>query len=153
MRNAAVRSTLHLDTLAETEDRTVGDWFELMRKSWFSSKVSTESMMRGGMNETPAGEAVRRMEVAGGLFQVGMLDMKNAPYLACSPDAIASLKLDFFEDDSFDEDYAVQVGGQSHVPATVEIKTRVQPTSVGLSLGQLSLELICCIMGYETFKK
>lgn len=50
-------------------------------------------MMRGRVNEPAVVSALDALEIAKGVFDVGMLYMKTARYLACFPDAVAFLDI------------------------------------------------------------
>lgn len=83
-------------TLGHENIKKEHEWFVLLRKSWFSSKVSTEAMMWGSTNEPAVLSALKSQEVIKVVFEVGILSMKNACYLACSPGAVAFVDIGTF---------------------------------------------------------
>lgn len=133
--------------------RTCRELFEELCTPWFSSKTSTEAMMRGSVTEVPVMEALRKIASVAWLFEVGIFERSASPFLACSADGIALLDVDSFQSGSFDDDYYFYLEVKLVVPASVEIKTKVQPRSLGLALCHVSSELICCVIGDEEFQK
>lgn len=61
--------------------------------SWFSTSRSTESMMRGTGNESAVLAALSRKHFVVGVFEVGMVGVKDSGWIACSPDAMALIDL------------------------------------------------------------
>ena len=90
-------------------------------KSWFTTTRATEAMMRGTMNENAVLNYLRRRSYTKSLFSVGILSLKDHPWLASSPDAILMLDLSKIEGPFHDN----QV-----IPCTVEIKTSVSSTNM-----------------------
>jgi len=150
--NAGVRRTLGLGETTGVE-RSLQQWFDLFFAGWFSSKVSTEAMMRGSANEEPVMCAIRSKLYVRDVFDVGMVASKQDGYLACSPDGIALLNKSSFPDWNVDVEGAVETGEDSYVLATVEIKTRVAATSLGESSALSTSELILCDVGDDKFRK
>lgn len=153
MSSGAVRSSLGLLSEQEGEGKTEQQWFDLFYKGWFSSKVSTEPMMRGTANENAVLSALRAMQFVKGLFEVGMLALKDARYLACSPDALALINMQSFDEWEGDGEGITNDAGEVVVCASVEIKTRVSPISLGEAVRLSSPDIVRCEVGDETFRK
>lgn len=58
-------------------EKTSIEWFDFLHRSWFSSKKSTETMMRGTVNETSVIRAVASMSFFKALFEVGMVEVRR----------------------------------------------------------------------------
>ena len=91
------------------QDHTDGEIFEALTKSWFSRSRSTSPMVIGSKNECAVLKAFSQLNYVREVFEVGLVENSGVPFLAASPDAIATI-------DSA-EDYTDI--------ATVEVKTRV----------------------------
>lgn len=87
------------------------------------------------------------------VFEVELCQRMDVPFLACSKDGIALLGVGFFQSDSFDEDNNFTMGGNVVAPASVGTKIRVQPRILGLSINQVSLKIIFCVMVDGVFQK
>lgn len=128
-------------------ERTMSKWFDLLHASWFSSKVSTEAMMKGTANEGAVAEFLRNIPVVHAIFDTGMFAMREHPHLACSPDAVALVEVN--------EQFSTSLGGQGDIHideksfwvAPVEIKTKVAANTVGVALELLQTEPVFCDIG------
>jgi hypothetical protein len=59
----------------------------------FSTARSTEAIMRGTANEESCTSALSEMDFVGDVFEVGMIALKEAPWIACSPEMIALIRV------------------------------------------------------------
>jgi hypothetical protein len=95
--------------LNATSDIEDGQMIQMLLGSWFSQTRSTEQMRIGTKNEDAVLTAFRSYNFVTDVFSCGLLESKNVPWLAASPDAIAIIK---------------NPNGNK-VLAPVEVKTRV----------------------------
>ena len=68
---------------------SISDPKALMRRlcnSWFTTKRSSEAMMRGTANEDAVLNFLKRQPYTKELFCIGLLTVKDGPWLASSPD-------------------------------------------------------------------
>lgn len=65
IRNEELRTALGLESPADRQNRTLGQWLQIIFNSLFSSKVFTESIKRGSANETAVGQVVRKIGTFG----------------------------------------------------------------------------------------
>lgn len=102
MRSTVGRLFLGLQSGENGKGRTPEQWLDQFYSGWFSSKASTEAMissyMRGSANESAGSSVLRCFPVLMEVIDVGMVAMKDAPDLACSPDGIALLDPKEFDD-------------------------------------------------------
>ena len=109
-----------------------------LMSSWFSSARSTESMMRGTINEPAVMEALTSKDFVIAVFEVGMLALPSSPWLACSPDGVALIKVQDVDD---------------LVVCPVEIKSFVASSSLDRMLASASVSVIYCEVGDDIFRK
>lgn len=121
-------------------------------RGWFNHKVSTEAMMRGTANEKFVVSGLSRMPFVKAVFDVGMMSMKNARYLAGSSDGIALVDLQTLEELQLEEERGNDTEGAFIVSATIEFKTRVSAARLGESVA-FSSALIRCEVGDDIFRK
>ena len=112
-----------------------------------------EAMKRGSANEEAVMSALRALPRVKEMFEVGMFAMKMARYLACSPDGLALLHRDALGDlapepNAADDDFTNHL-----VVASVEIKTRVAPSSLAQVLPLARADIVQCEVGDENFTK
>ena len=84
LKSSAFRTIISLETTDAHNEMTCREWFEVFFKGWFSSKVSTEAMVRGSSNEGAVLSALTSFPFILTIFECGMLAMKHSRYLACS---------------------------------------------------------------------
>lgn len=77
-------------------NRTDEGWFGALYKSWFSSQVSSEAMMRGTANEVAVLLALGSMEFFKTIYEISMVALRDDRYLGCSPDGVAWLDISGF---------------------------------------------------------
>lgn len=131
--------------------KTEQEQFDNLIKGWFSSKVSTETMKRGSVNEAAVMDSLRATELVIGLFEVGLVSMKEVPYLACSPDGIAILRIESMQ---FENSTPEGEGcGKNYCLASVEIKTRVSARTLGQSMEFTSADPVSCEVGDTRFRQ
>lgn len=108
--------------------------------SWFSSMLSTESMLRGTVNEGAVLLAFRK-DFLLEIFECGMLCMKDSNWFDCSPESVALIDVQ-----------GLDVNGE-HVPqlASVEFKTIVASSSLDKAHRHLSPDFSYCTMGDSNF--
>lgn len=106
-------------------------------QSWFNRARSTAQMAEGTANEKATTDALVEEPFVLALFEVGLLQMVEYPYLGVSPDGIILLQR-----------------GNARVYATVEIKTRVGEKSKCTAMEALNEHgrVIFCAYDDETFK-
>lgn len=132
---------------------TAEEWFEKFQSSWFSSKVSTESMMRGTVNEPAVMSALAALDFVDSIFDVGMMAIRDAKYLACSPDAVAFLTLSKLASVVVEPENVLVVGAERFIIAVVEIKTKVASTTLGEVMILATPDLVYCELGDDDFRK
>jgi hypothetical protein len=110
LRQFHVSATMASRILGTTQDKTDSELLQLLIDSWFSRARSTSDMVAGTKNEDAILDAFLQHPNVKNLFECGLLESKDTPWLAASPDAIAVLQLEH------DQNFTV---------AVVEIKTRV----------------------------
>jgi hypothetical protein len=110
LRQFHVSSTMAAKILTSNNNNTNAEVLQMLSDSWFSRARSTPDMVAGTKNEGAILEAFLQHENVKDLFECGLLESKEVPWLAASPDAIAIL--------SFPEE-------DMEILAVVEIKTRV----------------------------
>ena len=115
---------------AKIKERTLKDWFEVLSSSWFSTKVSTEAMMRGTANEAAVLHYVRNLKFIAGVYDFGMIAMNIFNYLASSPDAVAVIKHDGIFSSVLDGNADISHDSQSFWVALVEIKTKISANTL-----------------------
>lgn len=135
-------SSNHIRSMIDLPERSVeaathSDLFDKMMSSWFSTSRSTEAMMRGTVNEKPVVAAIKSLPWCMELFEVGMLACREFPWLACSPDALARIQTQDFEE----------------VTATVEIKTSVSDDSTLRALAVSAASIVYCHVGDAIFHR
>jgi hypothetical protein len=113
--------------------------------SWFSRSRSTEAMMRGTVNEGACVSALAKLAFVKTIFEVGMIALKEAPWIACSPDGIALIDLEALG--------FVQDAGGTKELASVEIKTSVAESSLRSAVSNASVDVVTCDLGDETFRR
>jgi hypothetical protein len=89
--------------------------------------------------------ALYKMDFVGDVFEVGMIALKEASWIACSPDGIALIRV-------------ASIGFSGCVPdeealASVEIKTSVSEISSSVTAQNASADVITCELGDVTFHK
>lgn len=94
---------------AENEEHLLASVFENLMNSWYKRHPSSEVMKRGSLNEVPTVEQLETMEWVLEFYEVGLLESRETPILAVSPDGIARINVEGYEESQI---------------ATVEIKTR-----------------------------
>ena len=122
-------------------------------KGWFSSKVSTEAMMRGSASEGAGLSALNSLPFIVTVFECGMLAMKHSRYLARSPDGVALVDAQILQKFNTEEGHVVNENEIPFVLATVEIKTRVTSKSLNTALELATEDAAFCEVGHETFRK
>jgi hypothetical protein len=110
LRQFHISATMAARVLNRGEDITSAHVLEMLSKSWFSRVRSTPDMVAGTKNEPAILSALLQHEYVVNLFECGLLESKEVPWLAASPDAIAELELP---------------GSDRYDLAVVEIKTKV----------------------------
>jgi YqaJ-like viral recombinase domain len=113
--------------------------------SWFTTARSTEAMMRGTANEEACVSALYKMYFVGDVCEVGMIALKVSPWIACSPDGIALIRV-------------ASIGFSGCVSdeealESVEIKTSVSEISSSVTTQNASADVITCELGDEAFRK
>lgn len=137
-----------------TRERTLKEWFDVLMSSWFSTKKSTEAMKRGTVTEDAVVEALKTMDGILTVFPCGMLATLGEDYMACSPDGIALIDVDYFPSGIIDDEWrAVKIEGKSWGVAAVEVKTSVADTTVGDLLSLATATTIYCKVGDSSFVK
>ncbi|PXF43284.1 hypothetical protein BWQ96_06981 [Gracilariopsis chorda] len=153
MSSPCFRSILRLPASSGTEETTMPQWFERFYKGWFSTKTSTEAMMRGSANECAVLSALRAKPFVTAVFEVGMLAVKERRFLSCSPDGIAVLDTSIYDSEGVGE-VTMQDGEGNHIIlGCVEIKTRVADSSVGEAVLLSCPDVVLCEAGNDTFHK
>ena len=147
------RFALGLKSWENEGERTPEQRFGPFFSSWFSSKSPTEAMKRGTANENAVVCALRRLPFARDFFNVGMVAMKEARYLACSSDGIAPLKPEAFNEWEMGGEEVYITTSSDVVLAAVEIKTKVATSSPGRAVSMTSADVLSCDVGNETFQK
>jgi hypothetical protein len=96
------------------EEKTEKEIFTALMGSWFSRIRSTLPMVVGSKNEGAVLKVFSQLNYVEELFDCGLLESEVLPWLAASPDALATI---CFSDDCFEN-------------ATVKIKTRVSKDKI-----------------------
>ncbi len=113
---------------------------EKLMASWFSRTRSTTPMVIGSKNENAVLKAFSNLDYVCSVFDVGLIEHSDIPWLAASPDAVAIIQTT--------EDFA------GIVP--VEVKTRVAPDRI-LEAERIAQDynckLIFCGVGDEVWKE
>lgn len=78
-----LREDLRLRPSERAGERTCTELFQELCKALFSSKTSTEAMVPGRVTEVPVMEAFRKTTGVAWLFEVGMFERHESPFLAC----------------------------------------------------------------------
>lgn len=131
----SIRDLLGLHRITDEPPRPSALLHDLI-SSWFSSKRSSEAMMRGTLNEDAVMTALASKSFVVGVFETGMVALSDAHWIACSPDGLALITID-----------------GSDVFATVEIKTSVAQSSLDRTLPLSSADAVFCDFGDETFRR
>jgi hypothetical protein len=76
-----------------SDDKSPQHFLSACADSCFSTARSTEAMMRGTANEEACMSALSEMDFVGDMFEVGMIALKVAPWIACSPEMIALIRV------------------------------------------------------------
>lgn len=123
-------------------------------KSWFGKHVSTEAMRTGSANEVPTAARLAARPFIKEFYEVGLLELKEAPFVGVSPDGVAKLSFDPTEfDDDEDDELLSLAGGEETDYACVEIKTRSSLNAINRaeSAARLHGSLVHCVYGDATF--
>ena len=107
--------------------------------------------MRGTANEAAVFAALSNKPFVKALYKCGMLAKKEVDWLACSPDGVALIdvsSLNFGTDSGEIEHHTEALSVSS-----VEIKTSISRTSLDRALQCATMEIICCNVGDNTFRK
>lgn len=78
---------------SKMQDRTDRDWFKIWMDSWFSRSRSTERMVRGKRNENAVLACFEKCDHVPCVQDVGLLQHKEHPFFAYSPDAMSFLSV------------------------------------------------------------
>ena len=136
MGNQSVKQAISVQAAEDVVYRTKEEWFRIFEKGWFSSKLSTEAMMRASAKEQAVLSALRSMPFIKGVSEVGMAALQDYLFLARSPDRVSVL----------DRTSLMQAGDEAanlfdeEMFAGVEIKTRVAASELGASASLSSLD-------------
>ncbi|PXF45213.1 hypothetical protein BWQ96_05043 [Gracilariopsis chorda] len=136
-----------LGIVGSRRESTLEDWFKLSYDARFSSKRSTEAIIRGTANEDAVLATLRALPFVENVFEAGWLAQKDAPHLACSPDGIVLLKkatLHCFSSAVASDAGPVRSSDNTFVLGTVEIKTRVAVSLLGQSVTVSKSEQVLC---------
>lgn len=151
MDSQEIRSKLATGTSQGVQQtRTTAEWFDLLYKGWFSTKTSTEELMRGSANEDAFIETLGCKSFVRATFEVGMLGSKSMRYIACSPDYIAVLDVTPFNGWNGGGEGFLCAEDMNLTLSTMEIKTSVAPTTMGHAVKLTSADVIQCDVGDET---
>lgn len=118
------------------KERTHKEWIGRWTDSWFSTRRSTEAMMRGTRNEDTVIDCFDRASYVFCTRTVGLLARNDAPFIACSPDGVCFLEIsDELERRGWSGSYFIQRREENQVRkfvlATIEVKTAVAESSLG----------------------
>lgn len=126
--------------------------FEELYKGWFGSKLSIGAMKRGSINEESVMMTLRRNDFIFGVYEVGLILMKEAPFFAFSPDGIVLLSIESVPFDDFcGADCTLNV--INYCLESLEIKTRVTPRTSGHSIEHVYFDPIYFYVGDDVFHK
>jgi len=109
---------------------------QMLLGSWFSRTRSTEEMRIGTKNEDAILCAFRSLRQVTDIFCCGLVENKELPWLAASPDVI----------------FIVKNPQGEKVLAMVEVKTRVSPTRIAEAeriASHWNNKLIMCVVGVD----
>lgn len=145
MNNRNVRECLGLFPFIPENELLLADMLALFVTTWFSSSRSTEQMMRGTANESPAFSALSKMSFVTALFGCSMLSKKGEEWLACSPDELALILLEAigFKRETND--------AESSTLASVEIKTNIAESSLDRNMQNATVDVMKCKVGEPSF--
>jgi hypothetical protein len=146
MSNNRIRLLLGLDP-RESEGMQPTQLLRELADSWFSTSRSTESMMRGTVNEDAVLCALKAKAFVRDVFAVGMLASKDSPWRASSPDGVALIDLNQFG--ILDTGSANQ---ERMAIAGVEIKTSVASSSLDRAISHATADVIICDVGDSAFR-
>jgi hypothetical protein len=127
-----------INSTTELDSKTM---LEMLMSSWFTRARSTREMVIGTKNESAVLTAFSRNNYMEQVFECGLLECLNLPWLAASPDGVAVLKV---------------LAGQ--VIATVKVKTRASADQIA-SAEQVAAKyvedsgLILCTIGDDVWKE
>lgn len=124
--------------------------FKKWPKSWFSDKVSTESMMRGSANESAVTHYLIKKDIVSAVFDFGMVCHNEYKHLACPPDGVTLLKKGLSLRLLVFNDGGLRVNDEPMWLATVEVKTTVASSTLGGALELVTTEIVYCDMGDQT---
>ena len=99
----------HVTCVKDITKEMLRDLLDQCIHSWFGRHVSTESMVIGSKNEKPTVEAFKKLDFVESFYDIGLIRMKDKPYIGVSPDGVCCIK-----------------HSGVMVWATVEIKTHVK---------------------------
>ena len=154
MSNSAMRLSLGLEPASADTENLNDQWIEMFQRSWFSSKFSTQPMKRGSANENTVLAAIISMCFVRYVFEVGMLCLKDVPYLACSPDGVIILDTEVAERlypfSSIESHNATE---NMEVLASFEIKPKVTARSLASSISLSSDDPVLSTVGDYLLKK
>jgi hypothetical protein len=106
----------------------------MLSESWFSRVRSTSDMVAGTKNEEAVLKAFWKHDQVADLWECGLFEAKNYPWIAASPDAIVLLQLE---------------ENEPYILATVEIKTKVSHERIAKALAIVArhnnLFIECCL--------
>jgi hypothetical protein len=114
------------------------DIIKQLCKSWFSRTWSTTAMVIGAKNEAAVLNLFSKLSYVKGVFKCGLLESKEYPWMAASPDGIGVVKMN----------------GDDLIAASIEIKTRVAEEKAAQAQGiaeKYQHELIQCDIGDDTW--
>lgn len=89
------------------------------------------------------------------ILDVSMVGRRDDRYIAWSPDGVELIIMQQFEEWflEYADEGVIKEEGISYMPAAVEIKTRIYPTSVAAAVHLATVDVICCQVGDSEFKK
>jgi hypothetical protein len=123
-----------------TSTVTPTELIDKLMDSWFSRSRSTTPMVIGSKNENAVLKALSNLDFVSNVFDVGLIEHINIPWLAASPDAIS----------------IIQVSEDSAYIAPVEVKTRVAPDKIleaEMIAQKYNHKIISCGVGDEVWKE
>lgn len=111
-----------------------------------------ESMKRGSINENAVVLALPQKDCVFDIFSCGMFAKKEESYLACSPNGIALLHLNWLQELQSVAG-VIEIIGRPFCIATREIMPVIAENTVGSAVRSSTVNLVLCKFGDDKFKK
>ena len=82
----------HVTCVKDITKEMLRDLLDQCIHSWFGRHVVTDSMVIGSENEKPTVEAFKKLDFVESFYDIGLIRMKDKPYIGVSPDGVCCIK-------------------------------------------------------------